>query len=411
VSVKIVLGGLWGDEGKGRVVYELARDADVVVRFNGGPNASHTVLVAGERFVLKQLPCGIFHQGVDCLVGDGMVLDLPALAEEAEDVQARGVDVAGLAVSPRAHLLLPWHVDIDRHLEEVLAERAVGTTMSGIGPAYVDKVQRVGLRLHELADRALLDDKLRTLAALHGRALGRELDPTPVREALLDAADRLRGAIERDIDARAAVAAGRRVLIEGAQGALLDLDHGSWPYVTASHPTTGGALAALGLPPGCITDVLVVVRAYSTRQSRGPLPTEIPLEEERAFRQATRDWAIRVGWLDLVALAASCERNGASGLIVTRLDSVAGLPSLRVGVAYDVDDARLTRFPSSPTVFARARAVTEDLGAVGEVSAALHLGDLPDGAKALLARIEETVGVPVVAASAAREGPLLQAAD
>lgn len=397
MPLTVLLGALWGDEGKGRVSYELAREQDVVCRFNGGANASHTVLVEGEKFVLRQVPCGVFHPHVECVLGDGMVLDLGELADEIEDLAARGVDVSRISLSPRAHLTLPWHRALEERIEELAGDAGIKTTLSGIGPAYADKAHRLGVRLVDLGSASELKRRLTLLAQLHGPTLGRELDAAAVGRALADAAARIAPAISRGVCVRTALAEGQRVLAEGAQGALLDVDHGDWPWVTASHPSAGGALTAFGLPPRAVERTWGVVRAYSTRQSRGPLPSEIPAADERVFREATRDWAIRVGWLDLVALRRSCEVNGYDGLVVTKLDSLAGLPQIRVCVRYGGDD------PSGGTP------IYEELAPLGDVANAASFDALPAGAKALLQTIEVATGVPVVAVSTAREGPLLWA--
>lgn len=409
-GVTIVIGALFGDEGKGRIAHALAADADVVCRFNGGANAAHTVFHRGEKLTLRQVPCGLLH-GKRSLVGDGMVLQLDDLAAELAELSARKVDRKKLTISPRAHVVLPTHRLLDKIADE--KKGRVGTTLMGIGPALVDKVSRTGLRVCDLADGALVRERLRMHAADMAPLLGKRVNAAQLERDVMSSFARVESLVgETHAILRGALAKKQRVLVEGAQGTFLDVAWGGYPFVTSTHPTTGGALAALGLPMRAVRDVVGVTRTYTTRQSKGPLPTEIPMEHERAFRDATHDYAVRVGWLDMVLVRHAAFLNGFTELVVTGLDKLAGLDTVRLCTSWRMGGiGKRTLRPGDevPPTFATdvITPVYEDFEGWAPFEARAW-SDVPPAAKRFVDRIEHLADTPVRRLSAARAGPLLE---
>ena len=389
-----VVGLQWGDEGKGKIVDLLAAEADAVIRFQGGHNAGHTLVVDGERTVLHLVPSGILNREVECLIGNGVVLSLPALFEELDFLAARGVPARErLRVSPACPLLLPWHVALDRAREQRRGRGAIGTTLRGIGPAYEDKAARRGLRVEDLYRPARLRERLAELADHHNHLLehyygAAALDPEAAAAELLDWAERLAPCVadvsERCHELRAA---GRRLLFEGAQGALLDLDHGTYPYVTSSSTTAGGACTGAGVGPRAIDRVLGVVKAYTTRVGAGPFPSELHDDTGRALAArgaevgATTGRARRCGWLDAAGLRRAVRANGADGLCLTKLDVLDELPVVRVCTAHDAAGAaaEFEEYPGWRSSTARCR----------------DYAGLPAAARAYVEAIERHLETPV----------------
>ena len=385
-----IIGAQWGDEGKGKVVDALAPEADYVVRYQGGANAGHTVVAQGKTFKLNLLPSGVIHPHAVNILADGMVIDPFRFQEELENLRREGFDPK-VFVSERAHLVLPHH----KHVES--RHNFVGTTGRGIGPAYSDRARRVGIRAGDLLEEAVLRERVRRLLLEK---------PNSTREAGWDTEEK---ALEelyrmREILApyvadtgsllREALKKGKRVLFEGAQATLLDLNYGTYPYVTSSHPTVGGVLVGTGVSHKAIHKVYGVAKAYATRVGEGPFPTEIHGELAHHLREKGREYGTttgrprRVGWLDLVALKYACEVNGFDGLALTKLDVLAGLPEVKVAVEY-LDGSR----PGE----ARPEAVRyETLEGWGEVSGVRSREELPKALLRLIERIEEYTGVPVV---------------
>lgn len=404
----VVVGAQWGDEGKGKVVDVLAERARVIARYQGGPNAGHTVHVGEHAFVLHQIPSGVLHPGTLCLLGNGVVLDPLQFFAELDELVARGIDVAGRVwVSWRAHLLLPYHRCLDRALEERRGAARLGTTGRGIGPAYEDKVARHGLRVVDLADADRARDRLREgteRANVRLRALGAApLDPERVLAEVLGVRERLL-ALGADTGrlVSEALDRGERVLLEGAQGALLDLDHGTYPYVTSSTTTAGGAAVGVGIGPTRIDAVLGVVKAYTTRVGAGPFPTELPSPEQERLRElggefgATTGRPRRCGWFDAVVVRYAARVNGLSGLAVTKLDVLDTLPEVRLAVAYEIDGARVDEVPADLDALGRARPIYETLpGWQRPTAQARRWEELPTAAQAYLRRLEELTGVPL----------------
>ncbi len=409
MPVTIVIGAQWGDEGKGKVVDLLAPDVDIVARYQGGANAGHTIKWGDETFVLHLIPSGIFHEGTRCVIGNGVVIDPAALMDEIRAVEARGFTVEGrLSVSHNAHLIMPYHKALDKARERWREAEAIGTTGRGIGPAYVDKFARSGIRVVDLLDRDGLRRKL-TAAIEEKNAILRHvydvegLDVDALVEEYVEF-DRAIDPYVTDTSAllNDALDRGERILAEGAQGALLDVDHGTYPYVTSSHPTAGGCCTGLGVPPTAVDRVVGIVKAYSTRVGNGPFPTELTGETGEWLRAeghefgATTGRPRRCGWLDLVALRYTSRINGFTELAVTKLDVLAGLNEIQVCTAYRIDGKTTERFPTDLATLERVEPVYETLrGFSGDLSGAERLADLPAPARDYLSFLSQRLGVPV----------------
>jgi len=408
----VVVGCQWGDEGKGKVVDVLAEDAHVVARYQGGANAGHTVHVGEEEFVLHQIPSGVLHQGKRCLLGNGVVLDVLQFVEEYDELEARGIDLAGrVGVSERAHLLFPYHRVLDRASEE-RAERKIGTTGRGIGPTYEDKAGRRGIRVADTADRgrfeALVEAgveraraRLESMGSEEGDG-GADLEQATRRS--VEAVDRLRLlATDTGTEVMEALRAGKRVLLEGAQGTALDLDHGTYPFVTSSNTTAGGAAIGIGVGPTMIDEVTGVVKAYTTRVGNGPLPTAFEPVMDEKMRElggefgATTGRPRRCGWFDAVLARYAARVNGLTGLAVTKLDVLDTLAEIKIGLEYCTEDGGCTRdFPADTYSLGGVQPRYESWpGWEEDTSGARRLEDLPRNARAYLDRIEELTGTPI----------------
>jgi len=405
----VVLGTQWGDEGKGKIVDLLSRDAHAVVRFQGGHNAGHTLVIDGEKTVLHLIPAGILQPGVECLIGNGVVLSLHALRDEIEALEARGVEVRPrISISPACAIIMPWHQALDRAREEARGERAIGTTCRGIGPAYEDKVARRGLRTSDLRDPSLLAEKIEYVLDFHNFVLTRRFGKQPLDlKEMLDQALEL-GAYFSD---RVADVAGRlyalrregkRIMFEGAQGSLLDIDHGTYPYVTSSNTTVGGVCTGAGVGPDAIDYVLGITKAYVTRVGGGPFPTELfdDIGKRLAKRGdefgATTGRPRRCGWLDAVALRRMASLNGVSGLCVTKLDVLDGFEEIRVCTAYRLDGELLEAPPLDVQDWGKLEPVYESFPGWQEASrGARSMDDLPANARAYLQTMEDLCGAPV----------------
>jgi adenylosuccinate synthase len=405
----VVVGTQWGDEGKGKVVDLLTERAQVVVRFQGGHNAGHTLVIDGEKTVLHLIPSGILRDGVRCLIGNGVVVAPGALVEEIDMLEARGIPVAErLRISASAPLILPVHVALDQARERARGNDAIGTTGRGIGPAYEDKVSRRGLRVGELLDAEAFAERLRGLLEYHNFALEHYFKADPVDfQATLDEAlahgERLRPMIEDTTELLyAELDAGHNLLFEGAQGMMLDIDHGTYPFVTSSNTTTGGAACGTGIGPRALDYVLGIVKAYATRVGGGPFPTELfddvgkHLAEVGHEFGATTGRARRCGWLDMVALRRAVRVNSVSGLCMTKLDVLDGLETVKVCTAYRVGGEETTALPAGAEALAICEPVYEELpGWSGSTAGITAFEQLPEAARSYLKRIEELAGVPV----------------
>lgn len=412
----VVVGTQWGDEGKGKVTDYLAREADVVVRYQGGANAGHTVVVDGEEFRLHLVPSGILYPGKLCVVGNGVVVDPEVLVGEIERLQSRGRDVSGLRVSARAHLVMPYHRVLDALQERARGERRIGTTLRGVGPAYMDKAARVGLRVGDLLEpvefRARLEhnlaDKNRFLQHVYG---AEPLKLEEVLEPYLAWGEKLRPYIVETAPLiNSAILGGKKVLFEGAQGTLLDLDHGTYPYVTSSHPVAGGACIGAGVGPTRIDRVIGVVKAYTSRVGDGPFPTELHGEEADFVRERGREYGTttgrprRVGWLDTVMVRYAALLSGLDGIAITRLDVLATLPRVKVAIAYRWRGREIDVFPSSLAVLRECEPVYEELPGWPEVPATVQsIDDLHPHARGYVEFVSRATGLPVLLVSVGRE--------
>jgi adenylosuccinate synthase len=402
----VIVGAQWGDEAKGKLVDVLGEQSDLVVRYSGGNNAGHTVIVGEEEFKFHLVPAGILHPNVTAIIGSGMVVCPKGLLEELDATRAKRSSLGTLKISCAAHLVFPYHRMLDRLEEEARGENKIGTTSRGIGPAYQDKVARIGIRMGEFVDPDIFRARFREVVGYKNRLLNMFGEPSLDFEALHEEyasyAARLREYVaDTDILVQVAVAAGQRVLFEGAQGALLDLDSGTYPYVTSSHPVAGGACLGTGIGPRSIDSVLGVCKAYATRVGSGPFPTELHDDVGEWIRQHGKEFGTttgrgrRVGWLDLVALRQSCRLNSLSGLVVTRLDILCGFQTVKVCTGYRIDGKEIRHIPANTHELAKVEPVYEELaGWDGDLRACTSREDLPQGAQDYLRFVEEYTGVP-----------------
>ena len=416
MPVMAVIGAQWGDEGKGRIIDYVAAEADWVIRCQGGDNAGHTVVNDLGTFRMHLVPSGIFHPHVHCIVGAGTVVNPVTLIQELDALSAVGVDLGRLWLDQRAHLVLPYHRLLDGLEERLRGQAALGTTKRGIGPAYADKAARVGLRVGDLLDLERFRARLATVLPAHNRRLadGGE-KPVDAEELMIQAegwAARLRPHIADTLPKiRAAVERGEKIVLEGQLGALRDLDWGTYPYVTSSNPTAAGQLQGAGIPPRALTDVLAVVKAYTTAVGAGPLPTELKDEVGDRLRKLGNEYGAttgrprRCGWLDVVAVRHAHWLSGFTALAVTKLDVLDGLPEVKLCTAYRIDGHETSELPDTADM-ERAEPVYETMaGWEADTSGARIWDDLPVAARAYLRRIETLVGVSIryVSVGAQRE--------
>ncbi|MBY6276785.1 adenylosuccinate synthase [Symbiobacterium thermophilum] len=413
MPVVVVMGAQWGDEGKGKFVDLLAERAQVVVRSTGGSNAGHTVWAGGRQYKLHQVPSGILYPGTLCVIGHGVVLDPPKLLEEMDRLASQGVDLSNLRISGGAHIVFPFHIRLDEAEEDRKGDRKIGTTRRGIGPAYMDKFARVGIRLVDMLDRdeflpkltALVEEKNRILEKVYGLP---GFTVEEIAEPYLEYAERLRPYVANTVElVNDAIDAGKNVLFEGAQGHLLDIDFGTYPYVTASHPIAAGAIIGAGVGPTKVSRVVGVVKAYTSRVGEGPFPTELHGEEAHRIREEGHEYGTttgrprRIGWLDLVMVRYACRVSGITDLAVPHLDTLAktGLPTLKVCVGYRMPDGTVTReFPVGLKALSQVEPVYEELPNwewSAEMSTARQYDELPEGARRYVRLIEDVTGVRV----------------
>ncbi len=407
-----VVGMQWGDEGKGKLVDLLSAEHDVVVRYNGGANAGHSVVIAGQRYALHLIPAGILSKGTLAVIGNGVVLDPDTLLKELDTLQSRGVDTSGLVISANAHVVMPYHKDEDAAREDTLKSGAgdsplteIGTTRRGIGPAYADKVQRAAaVRARDLLRPELLRARITQACRFKAPILGKQPDVEAMVATATAWGKRLAPMIrETTYLIHDQLRAGKRVMFEGANGTLLDVDHGTFPYVTGSSTGTAGIANGAGVPPTILTSAIGVMKAYSTRVGSGPMPTELSGDIAHRIRERGREYGTttgrprRVGWLDVVALRYAAMLNGITSLSVMLLDVLAGFETLRVCTAYQLGDGSTTdRFAADGAELAAAKPIYTDLpGFMDEIGAARSLATLPTPARAYLDFIQEKVGVPI----------------
>ena len=405
----VVIGAQWGDEGKGKIVDHLAERAAAVVRYQGGNNAGHTVIIGNKTLKLHQVPSGITRPHVAAVLGHGMVINPPALIEELEMLEGEGFSTENLHVSVNAHLVMPYHVLLDELEETLRGNLALGTTKRGIGPAYTDKVARRGIRMQDLVDRdrfarqigAALKRVNLELTRLFG---ARPFSVEEIVEAYAPAAERLAPFVEDTaLYVQSLLAQDKNVLMEGAQATMLDIDYGTYPYVTSSSPTAGGACQGSGVSPVQIKEIIGVVKAYTSRVGQGPFPTELEDEIGHWIRERGQEYGTttgrprRCGWVDVVSLRYAMRANGYTGLALTRLDVLSGLNELKLCVAYDLPDGSTTEdYPLDTNVLGQARAVYETMpGWEDNISAARTWEELPESVQAYAQRLSELLGVPI----------------
>ncbi|MFQ3587610.1 MAG: adenylosuccinate synthase [Fimbriimonadaceae bacterium] len=411
----VIVGAQWGDEAKGKLVDVLGGQAEVVVRYSGGNNAGHTVIIGGEEFRFHLLPAGILHTGVTAVLGGGMVICPKSLLEELDRTRAMRPELGRLLISASCHVVFPYHRILDQLEEQSRGANMIGTTSRGIGPAYTDKVQRLGIRMHEFVDPDVFPVRLRDVLAYKNRLIemlgGEPLEFGELFDEYAGYASRLREFVaDTDVLVQDAVQADRRVLFEGAQGAFLDLDSGTYPYVTSSHPVAGGACLGTGVGPRAIDGVLGVCKAYTTRVGAGPFPTELHDDVGEWIRQHGKEFGTttgrgrRCGWLDLVLLRHSCRLNSLSGLVVTRMDILSGFDRVKAAVGYRLPGQPgsdiVRHVPQSTDVLARVEPVYAEMpGWSGDLRSARRISDLPSEAVDYLEMIEEYTATPVAIVS------------
>ncbi|HHV62852.1 MAG TPA: adenylosuccinate synthase [Firmicutes bacterium] len=410
-----VVGTQWGDEGKGKITDLLASRADVVARYQGGNNAGHTVKVGGDIFKLHLIPSGILYRGTTCVIGNGVVVDPAVLIQEMDSLAQKGIDVSGLRISGNAHVIMPYHRLLDKLEEEMRGGGKIGTTALGIGPVYTDKIARNGIRIIDILDREAFSDRLDAVLKLKNAVLQKVygvegFTKEQIMEEYLPYAERIRDYVaDCSILVNDAIDRGKNVLFEGAQGTLLDVDHGTYPYVTSSWPTAGGIAAGLGIGPTKINKVIGVAKAYTTRVGAGPFPTELSGPVCNTIRERGQEYGTttgrprRCGWFDSVIVRYAVRVNGLSGLAIMHLDTLAGFEKVKICTAYRCDGKVIRDFPTNLRVLAGCEPVYEELDGWPEGSCAVkRFEDLPGAARAYLARISELTGAPVAIVSVGR---------
>jgi adenylosuccinate synthase len=410
----VLVGAQWGDEGKGKATDLMGSDVDYVVKFNGGNNAGHTIVVTtngkSEKYALHLLPSGILTPGCTPVIGNGVVIDLAVLFHEIDDLQARGVDTSKLLVSANAHIIAPYNRVLDKVTERFLGSRRIGTTGRGIGPTYADKMSRSGIRVQDLFDEKILRQTVEAALAFKNQVLAkiynrRAVEVDEVMDELLGYAARLRPMVaDTALVLEKALDAGETVLLEAGQATLLDVDHGTYPFVTSSNATAGGACTGSGIPPTRIDRVIAILKAYSTRVGEGPFPTELFDDMGEFLRKTGAEYGTttgrprRCGWVDTVVGRYATRINGVTDFVITKLDVLTGLDKVPVCVAYDIDGVRHEEMPVNQTDFHHAKPVYEELdGWWEDISKCRSFEELPANAQAYVVRLEELIGARVSA--------------
>ncbi|MGH2755459.1 MAG: adenylosuccinate synthase [Actinomycetota bacterium] len=407
-----LVGIQWGDEGKGKVTDLLAEHTDVVIRYQGGNNAGHTIVVEGERYALHLVPTGILYQHCTPIIGPGVVVDPAVLIEELETLEARGVDTSRLLISGNAHLIMPYHLELDRVTERRLGKNRLGTTKRGIGPTYADKAARIGLRVQDLLDPKIFSEKLEValkeknllLTRVYGRL---PLDHKEIVEEYLGHAQLLERHIhDTNVFVQGALDSGKTVLFEGAQATMLDLDHGTYPFVTSSNPIAGGACAGAGVGPRDITRIIGITKSYCTRVGSGPFPSEADPTDGEVLLEVGAEYGTttgrkrRCGWFDAVAARYAARVNTLTELVVTKLDVLSSFSSIKICVGYEYEGERYSDFPPNQTIFNKCEPIFEEFkGWSEDITSARSVSDLPEAARAYLEAIEELTKTPISWAS------------
>ncbi|HBG91887.1 MAG: adenylosuccinate synthase [Nitrospirae bacterium GWF2_44_13] len=417
MSVVVIVGGQWGDEGKGKIVDVLTEKADAVARYQGGHNAGHTVVINNEKFVLHIIPSGILHKGKACIIGNGVVVEPKSLIEEMDGLIKRGIDIGkNLFLSKSSHLIMPYHAAIEREQERLKGSKKIGTTGKGIGPAYVDKTARTGIRAGELLYPEIFKEKLKNNLAGINHLLkvlynAPAFDVEDIYSEYMKYAERLAGYIaDTDVIVNRMIDENKNLLFEGAQGTLLDVDHGTYPYVTSSSAAAGGACTGLGVSPTKISSVIGIVKAYTTRVGEGPFPTEIndslgeKIREKGGEYGATTGRPRRCGWLDMVALRYAARVNGFSGIVLTKLDILDGLEEIKICTAYRFEGKLYEEFPKELNILEKCEPVYEEVrGWKENTGGAKSFEKLPSAAQAYIKGIERRLNVKVTIISSGQK--------
>jgi adenylosuccinate synthase len=418
-----VVGSQWGDEGKGKIIDYLATKADMVVRAQGGSNAGHTVVIEGKKYALHLIPSGVLNKGAVNIVGNGVAFDPEYYFEELKTLEADGVDTSRIYISDRAHIVFPWHKDIDGYEEDAKGAAGIGTTKRGIGPAYADKANRIGLRICDMEDIERFREKLAVQIDAKNDFIqknygGAALDKAAILEQYTDSAKRLAPRIaDTSVLVNEAILAGKTVLFEGAQGSMLDMDHGTYPFVTSSHPISGGFTTGAGIGPHMIGEIIGITKAYTTRVGAGPFVTELTNETGDHIRENGHEYgtttgrARRCGWFDSVVVRHSVRINGTTGLSLMLLDVFDDFDEIKICTAYEAEDGPVVHFPARLDVLERCRPVYETYrGWKTSLTGITSYDALPKEAKAYIAAIEESCGAPVkiVSVGPGREQTILR---
>ncbi|MEY2965338.1 MAG: adenylosuccinate synthase [Candidatus Nanopelagicales bacterium] len=406
----VLLGAQWGDEGKGKATDLLGGRVDYVVRYQGGNNAGHTVVIGDAKYALHLLPSGILSPGVIPVIGNGVVVDPAVLLQEMAGLEERGVDTSRLLISASAHLITPYHVTLDKVAERFLGSSKIGTTGRGIGPTYMDKVGRLGIRVQDLFDPSILRQKVEGALGNKNQVLvkvfnRRELEVDAITEELLQYAEPLRPHVaDTALVLNDALDDGKIVLLEGGQGTLLDVDHGTYPFVTSSNPTAGGACTGSGIGPTRVTRVIGILKAYTTRVGSGPFPTELHDEWGERLRSVGGEVGVttgrqrRCGWFDAPIARYATRVNGLTDIFLTKLDVLTGIERIPVCVAYEIEGQRIDEIPMTQTDFHHAKPIYEAMpGWTEDISSARSIEDLPANAQAYVRYLEELSGAPISA--------------
>jgi adenylosuccinate synthase len=415
MPVVAVIGAQWGDEGKGKIVDMLAEKARYVVRFSGGDNAGHTVVNPQGEFKLRLTPSGIFYKNTTSIIGNGVVINPAVLNSEVDNLKSRGIDMSKLLISDRANLIMPYHIIIEGLEEDALGSKAIGTTRKGIGPAFVDKVARTGIRAGDLLDKAVLRDKLATALDAKNKVLtkvygAKALSLDEIYQQYYQYADRWAPYIcDTSVILAKAVESNEPILLEGAQGFLLDPDYGTYPFVTSSSPTAANACLGSGIAPNKITHILGVFKAFQTRVGAGPMPTELKDAMGDTIRERGQEYgtttgrARRCGWFDLVAARLSTRVNGFNSIVITRMDVLDNMPRLKICTDYKIDGKKIDNFPASVAMLEKCEPVYEDMeGWEKPTNDVRRFKDLPANAKRYVERLEELIDCPVSLISVGR---------
>lgn len=417
MSTYVVVGLQYGDEGKGKITDVLSAKSDYVVRFQGGNNAGHTVYVGDDKFVLHLLPSGVLQCKGKCVIANGVVVDPKAFISEVEKLDAKGGKTDHIFISRRAHVIMPYHILLDTYREEEQGGTQIGTTKKGIGPCYEDKIARVGIRMIDLLNPEILRDKieknLKIKNALFEKYFDKPtLDVESIYQEYLAIGERLKERIiDTELELNQAIKEGKNILFEGAQALMLDIDFGTYPYVTSSSPSTGGVCAGAGVPPTALENLIGVAKAYTTRVGNGPFPTELDNELGEKIRQvggefgATTGRPRRTGWLDLVSLKHACMINGINNLVITKLDVLTGLETLKIATKYKTEDGKIIDyFTSSTTKLYKYEPIYEELaGWEEDITKARSYDELPKNAQKYIEFIEEYLGINVYLVSVGPE--------